>query len=111
MATKLRALYQRKNGRDLFDLWKAGTTAEIQPKRIIDCFLKYMEKEGHRVSRAEFEKNLAEKFTDPRFPEDIRPLLVPDSAWDFQQAAKFVMDELLNLLPGEPWQGDRGRLG
>ena len=105
LGTKVRALYQRKKGRDLFDLWKAFTCAEVVPEQIIGCFLKYMEHEGHRVSRAEFEKNLSEKFSDPRFLEDIAPLLVKNSGWDFRDAANFVMDSLMACLPGEPWQG------
>lgn len=105
LGTKVRALYQRKKGRDLFDLWKAFSFTEIKPVQIISCFLKYMEHEGHRVSRAEFEKNLSEKLHDPRFLEDIGPLLLKDSGWNFQMAADFVMNELVVLLPGEAWQG------
>lgn len=105
LGTKVRALYQRKKGRDLFDLWKAFTYTEIKPEQIVSCFLKYMEHEGHRVSRAEFEKNLSEKFLDSRFLEDIGPLLMMNSEWDFQKAAEFVMNSLVSLLPGEAWQG------
>jgi predicted nucleotidyltransferase component of viral defense system len=107
LGTKVRALYQRKKGRDLFDLWKAFTCAELMPEQIVSCFLKYMEHEGHRVSRAEFEKNLREKFNDPRFLEDIGPLLMKSSGWDFHKAADFVMDSLVACLPGEPWQGGK----
>lgn len=105
LGTKVRALYQRKKGRDLFDLWKALTCTESMPEQIINCFLQYMEHEGHRVSRAEFEKNLSEKFRDPRFLEDIGPLLIKDSGWDFQQAADLVLNALVARLPGEAWQG------
>jgi len=107
LGTKVRALYQRKKGRDLFDLWKAFTFTEIKPVQIVSCFLRYMEHEGHRVSRAEFEKNLSEKFQDPRFLEDIRPLLVNNSGWDFQNAAEFVLSSLVARLPGEAWQGGK----
>ena len=51
LATKVRALYQRKKGRDLFDLWKAFDVTDTRPERVIGCFLKYMEHEGRRVSR------------------------------------------------------------
>lgn len=105
LGTKVRALYQRKKGRDLFDLWKAFTFTRKKPEQIISCFLQYMEHEGHRISRAEFEKNLSEKLQDPRFLEDIGPLLLKNSGWDFQKAADFVMDELIVLLPGDAWQG------
>jgi predicted nucleotidyltransferase component of viral defense system len=105
LGTKVRALYQRKKGRDLFDLWQAFTSTEVNPDRVINCFLQYLEHEGHRVSRAEFEKNLGEKFQDSRFLEDIGPFLMKNSGWDFQVAAVLVMNELVARLPGEPWQG------
>ncbi len=105
LGTKVRALYQRKKGRDLFDLWKAFTCTRWSPEQIIRCFLKYMEHEGHRrVTRAEFEKNLSEKFDDTRFIEDIGPLLMKDSGYDFHEAAD-LGKKLVALLPGEAWQG------
>ena len=105
LGTKIRALYQRKKGRDLFDLWKALTTTEAQPKRVIDCFLQYMEREGHKVSRAEFEQNLLEKINDPRFLHDIKTVLIDDGDFNFHIATEFVMNQLAPLIPGDPWQG------
>lgn len=104
LGTKVRALYQRKKGRDLFDLWTAFATAKAQPERVIDCFLRYMENEGRRVSRAEFERNLLAKLDDPRFIADIEPLVVADSGFDLPRAAEFVLNQLVPLIPGEPWQ-------
>jgi predicted nucleotidyltransferase component of viral defense system len=105
LGTKLRALYQRKKGRDLFDLWMAFTGADPSPVRVVDCFLRYMAHEGHTVSRAEFEMNLHEKFADSRFAEDIGPLLSSDAEWDFEAASEFVKTRLIPLIPGAPWQG------
>ncbi|NBT86154.1 MAG: nucleotidyl transferase AbiEii/AbiGii toxin family protein [Alphaproteobacteria bacterium] len=54
---KLRALYQRKKGRDLFDLWiMIQHYPSLDREKVIDCFLFYLEKEGNSISRAEFEK-------------------------------------------------------
>jgi len=105
LGTKVRALYQRKKGRDLFDLWAAFTTPHAQPERIIGCFLHYLAQEGHKVSRAEFEQNLYEKLGDPRFIADIGPLIVADSGFDPAMAAEFVLKRLAILIPGEPWKG------
>ena len=38
LATKLRALYQRRRGRDLFDLWDAMTRGTVDPGRVIEGF-------------------------------------------------------------------------
>lgn len=105
MGTKMRALYQRKKGRDLFDLWIANKDVGIDPERVIGSFLHYMEREGHRVSRAEYEENLLKKLKSPLLTNDITPLITPDCSWDFQEAADFVMRELVARLPGEQWQG------
>ncbi len=107
LGTKLRALYQRKKGRDLFDLWHAFNDSGCTPvaDRIVEAFLKYMEHGGHQVTRALFEQNLLEKREDPQFAGDIRPLLRADVDWDFDRAFEFVMDTLMSRLPGYPWQG------
>lgn len=110
LGTKVRALYQRKKGRDLFDLWKAFDVSDAEPERVISCFLKYMEYEGRQVSRAEFEENLLLKLEDPRFLNDIAPLLAPDCLCDMDSAADCVMNRLAVLIPGEPWQGKGERM-
>jgi len=105
LGTKLRALYQRKKSRDLFDLWTAHHVAGSDPDRVVACFLRYIDESGLRVSRAEFEANLAAKLVDPMFTRDIDPLLAPRAAWDLEDAARYARDELLTRLPGEPWKG------
>jgi len=106
LGTKVRALYQRKKGRDLFDLWMAFTAAQAQPEIVIKCFLQYMENEGLKISRAEFEKNFLAKTADPVFAKDVGPLLIAGTVFDFPAAAKYIMNRLLPLIPGEPWQGN-----
>ena len=64
-----------------------------------------MENEGHKISRAEFERNLLEKLDDPHFLEDIKPLLAVDASHNLHRAADFFMTDLASLIPGEPWQG------
>ena len=61
LGTKFRALYQRKQGRDLFDLATALEAPGVNAERIIKVFEKYMEHAGHPVTRAVFEQNFAAK--------------------------------------------------
>src|SRR6266498_6130790 len=55
LGTKLRALFQRRRGRDLFDLYWALTLAKppIEPAAIIESFQHYLRQEGSTAGRAE----------------------------------------------------------
>ncbi len=64
-----------------------------------------MDHGGHQISRALFEQNLFEKKMDRQFISDIEPLLTAESDWDFDRAFDDVMNRLIALLPGDPWQG------
>jgi predicted nucleotidyltransferase component of viral defense system len=105
LGTKLRALYQRKKGRDLFDLATALAKPDVEPARIVAAFTEYMEHGGHRVTRALFERNIEAKLRDPQFTADIGPLLAASYKWDRETAATTVLSRLIQLLPGDPWKG------
>jgi predicted nucleotidyltransferase component of viral defense system len=105
LGTKLRALYQRKKGRDLFDLWMAPRHTAVDLGKVIDCFLRYVEHDGLSISRAEFEANLHGKLADPVFRRDVEPLLAVGTGWDHAAAASYALSELMPRLPGEPWKG------
>ena len=100
LATKLRALYQRKAGRDLFDLAVALGDRRADPDRVVHAFRAYMEHEAHPVTRALFEENLALKMQDAAFLADISPLLSPGYSWDPEAEAPIVLSRLIARLPG-----------
>lgn len=107
LGTKLRALYQRKKGRDLFDLATAlQNFGSLNMNNVIKCFIHYLKIENKVVSRAEFEKNLTDKLNDARFSQDIFPLLpaVERSQYHPGKAFDQVMDKVIAMLPGEPWK-------
>ncbi len=105
LGTKLRALYQRRKGRDLFDLWTACQSGDPDLAVVVRCFQEYLARDGLAVSRAELEANLVAKMANPAFRADISPLLVPNTTWSMDQAAQLVMAKLASRLPGEPWKG------
>ncbi len=104
LGTKLRALYQRRRGRDLFDLAVALKSPDANPLRVIETFTKYMDHDGRSVTRAQFEENLDLKLEDPQFMADIGPLLAPGYEWEPEAEASVVSSALIELLPGEPWK-------
>ncbi len=105
LGTKLRALYQRKKGRDLFDLTIALQQTDADPERIVQAFSRYMKHGNVQVSRAEFERNLHLKLCDPIFTGDLEPLLARGLGWSFEEGTRVVRETLLRRLPGDPWKG------
>lgn len=105
LGTKLRALYQRKKGRDLFDLWYALQEREIDGDRVVHCFDEYVTCGGTTIARAQFEENMAEKMEDDAFAGDVSPLLRPGVEYDGAVAWKLVHDVLVARLSGKPWKG------
>jgi len=108
MATKLRALYQRRKGRDLFDLWFALQHQSLDPKKIIHAFEHYMRQENKSISRELFGSNLDQKLETSLFMQDIDVLLSPilknktsvsTEAWNMLNAAQLVKSKLLAQLP------------
>lgn len=104
MGTKLRALYQRLKGRDLFDLWLGITQLNMDCEKVIDVFGQYNKASNIIISRAEFEKNLIPKMKVHEFIGDVKALLSDDINWEPEHAYLSVMDKLISRLPGQPWK-------
>lgn len=100
LGTKLRALYQRRKGRDLFDLWLGITEGTADAERIIHVFKQYMENEGQSIDSMNYEKNLQEKMSHRGFLTDLNPLLPANAAYDVQEAYHDVRAEIINKLMG-----------
>lgn len=99
LGTKIRALFQRRKGRDLFDLWYALAYCECNPEEIAACFAKYMEHAGRRIRRKELIANLQEKLTDNRFLTDVPSLLRPGLDYDPAPAFELLSEKLIPLIP------------
>ena len=99
MATKLRALYQRRKGRDLFDIWYVATNELINLNRVFDIFVKYCAYNDVQISREEFIKNLEQKKDNRDFHMDMSVLLPSKLHWNFEEAYQFVIDNVISRLP------------
>jgi len=104
LATKMRALYQRRKGRDLFDLAMGLIDRRSDAARVASTFREYMDREGHPVTRAMFERNLAGKVGNAQFEADMSALLRPGSEWRPADAARVVREKLVSRLPGQSWR-------
>ncbi len=100
LGTKLRALMQRTQGRDLFDLYHAGelgargaTPYVVNQAQAIEAFNWYLANEGTRMNREEAERLLWERVRDAAFRRDMHTLLRADyGAYDIDAAASLVRD-------------------
>lgn len=99
LGTKIRALYQRRKGRDLFDLWYSLTFCDCEPEEIVKCFVKYMEHGDRRVSRKDLLTNLEEKTVDSRFLSDVPALIRTGLDYDPAVAFDVVSERLIALVP------------
>lgn len=100
LGTKLRALYQRKKGRDLFDLDLAlKKNDNLNIEQIIECYKKYMNfSDGTPPSQKMFLKNMELKMEDKEFREDIYTILKPGVEYNNDKAYENVKTSLLERI-------------
>lgn len=99
LGTKLRALFQRRKGRDLFDLAIIPQQTIVDNDRVVHAFLRYMEFGGHRVNREAYKLNLAAKMQHPQFLSDLTPLLAEGVSWIPTEAYQSVSERFISRLP------------
>lgn len=96
VATKIRALYQRSKGRDLFDLWLALDHLKIAPAEILAAFRPYR---PETLTAAKARENLTQKLGNQSFRHDLDALVTTwPSGYDIDTAAELIMLELLDKL-------------
>jgi predicted nucleotidyltransferase component of viral defense system len=101
MSTKLRALYQRRKGRDLFDLWLVLTGGEATPAEIVGGLDHYMRE--NVFTYRQLRLNLLGKLADADFHADLASLVVdPPEGYDIDLAADTLMEQVGVLLRNAP---------
>ena len=95
-ATKIRALYQRSKGRDLFDLWLLTTIAKVNPENVINAFVVYRPEDYSSKKAIE---NLERKLLDSRFLSDMDSLIASNElSYSVSDAATLVKEIYLEKL-------------
>lgn len=100
IGTKLRALYQRKKGRDLFDLQMAIESGKINAQLVLECYGQYMKFVVDKVpTYKQFVKNMEQKMQDPEFLTDTDALLRDDaSLFEPAKAYELVKRTLIDKM-------------
>ena len=101
MGTKTRALLQRKQGRDLYDLWHAwdqssagATRYEVDGRKAMQAFEWYLANENTAIGQAEANQLLAARLRSGDFRRDMDTLLRPGlPKFDVDAAALVVRRE------------------
>lgn len=99
LGTKMRALFQRDQGRDLFDLYSAGIGRDFSAEKTIDAFMHYMAGEKKLVRREDFLKVFQRKRASAAFRRDMETLLRVELDYDFKTAADWIEKTLIQRLP------------
>lgn len=100
LGTKLRALYQRSKGRDLYDLY---TALNLRPTldiiNLMECYHRYMDfSVDHPPSQREYILNLEAKMKDAYFLGDTKALLRPETSYDQNEAYDLIRKELIERM-------------
>ena len=99
LSTKLRALYQRRKGRDLYDLYKAIIVSNPDPDKVLACYGSYMDfSKGISPTRKQFVNNLKEKIVDKDFVNDTISLLRHGENYNPEEAFNIVTETFLEKL-------------
>lgn len=96
VASKLRALYQRSKGRDLYDLWLALEIVGVSPDCVLEAYAAYA---PENVTVKMFLDNIAQKLEDEQFRSDMKNLSRREApVFDVDDAARVVVDRLIRRL-------------
>ncbi|MBR4802475.1 MAG: nucleotidyl transferase AbiEii/AbiGii toxin family protein [Bacteroidales bacterium] len=99
VGTKMRALYQRRKGRDLFDIFQALTRQNLDTDKIIHSYQKYLSfVASHMPTYKEFVLNMTEKMSKEEFLHDTDGILDPSIIYNPQEAYDLVHSQLIEKL-------------
>ena len=103
VGTKLRALYQRKKGRDLLDLQVALNSGKINVDRVLECYRQYIEFVVEKQpTYKQFVQNMELKMQDPEFLGDS-DILLREGAETFDPATAYnlIKEQFIDKMPGK----------
>jgi len=99
LGTKLRALYQRKKGRDLFDLYYASQLIKLDLNKVVDIYHEYMRfVVKTSPTQKQFILNIEEKELDSDFLGDMDGLLRPEITYDKAKAFDWLKKDIVPLI-------------
>jgi predicted nucleotidyltransferase component of viral defense system len=99
LGTKLRALYQRRKGRDLFDLYWAMTHRNVDVEKVVQCYKRYMEYSVDKSpTQKQFLANMEEKIAMKEFTDDVYLILQKGVQYVDKEAWELVKNKLIEKI-------------
>lgn len=99
LGTKVRALYQRRKGRDLFDLYWTLSQYDVDPDIVIKCYNEYMNFSVETPpTKKLFLLNMEEKLQDNEFLTDMEGIKSPGVDYSIEEAWSLVRNQLIEKL-------------
>lgn len=99
LGTKLRALYQRRKGRDLFDLYQGLIKGKVDTASVLRSYREYIAfSVAQPPTRKQFQLNMEAKLKDPEFLEDTVALLKTGEKYDPLIAYELCEEQLISRI-------------
>lgn len=99
IGTKIRALYQRRKGRDLYDLYKALTLANMNINQVITCYNECMKfVVDNPPTKKQYPQNMELKMKDSEFLGDTKVLLRTDENYNSVEAWEMIKKALIEKI-------------
>lgn len=100
LGTKLRALYQRRKGRDLYDMFIAlSQQPDLDKEALLHSYREYMTfSVEHPPTQKQYLLNMEAKMQDAEFLGDTTALLRPDVPYNPKEAYELVRTELIEKI-------------
>jgi predicted nucleotidyltransferase component of viral defense system len=99
LGTKLRALYQRKKGRDLFDLHYAKQNTDLHYDKIIHAYKEYMNfVVDKKPTQKQFLRNIEDKEKDRSFLTDTEGLLRSEVKYEQEEAFEWIKHKIISKV-------------
>ncbi|MFA6402055.1 MAG: nucleotidyl transferase AbiEii/AbiGii toxin family protein [Salinivirgaceae bacterium] len=99
LGTKIRALYQRRKGRDLYDMYKALTLSNLNIDQIIACYKVYMNfVVANPPTQKQYLQNMELKMKDREFLDDTISLLRVDEKYNPLAAWEMFRSRLIEKI-------------
>lgn len=99
LGTKIRALYQRRKGRDLFDLYYASKLLDFDYDAILYAYNEYMKFDvGTVPSQKQFLTNINEKESHPDFYGDLEGILRLGISYNQTMAFEWLRDQIVSRM-------------